>query len=129
MRGGIRAGAGRKPGSPNRAAVARWEAFQLETADRLVSSYPARRPGPDPFPSRAVCMLAAVGLCEAAIARLVGVDVVVLKNSFGKELAHGGARARATFITKVFEKAASGNAAALLWLMKRTEISDREERG
>jgi hypothetical protein len=129
MKGGKRAGAARKPGERGVAkATAEWEAYQLAAATRMVTSYRKGR-GPDPIVHRFVGMLSALAVPPAAIAKLAGVPLATLEQHFGDALRVGRCLTRAAIITRLYERAIGGNAAALIFLERRTRVPrEREQR-
>jgi hypothetical protein len=91
----------------------------------MVRSY-RRRGGPDPLPSRLIAMLAALGVTPAAIAILAGVKPEVLEEHFGEAMRVGACLVRAAIVTKMFEAAIGGNAAAIRFLDRRTRVPPRD---
>jgi hypothetical protein len=121
-RGGFRAGAGRPLGSRNRAMLVAWEAYQSGVAERLVREYRIRS-DPDCFESRAVAMMAACGVMEPAIAKLLGLTIADMDERFGKQLGLGAILLKLNLLSVLDRKAIGGNIAAIKLLLARLDAA------
>ena len=118
-------------------AVERWQAFTGETAKlegdgRSFAAVAAeRRPGgeltmgrrahkPDPAQRRQVEAMAAYGIPETDISRVVGIDPKTLRKHYRDELDLGETKANAQVAGFLFNSAKNGNVTAqIFWLKTR----------
>jgi hypothetical protein len=100
-----------------------WEQFQLNQVEELLRHLPGRHGR-----GHVVALLAAVGLVDAAIARLLDIPLGKLQVKFASALELGRLNACLQLLTTLKQRSVAGSTAATIYLIDRFEELEQWER-